>query len=182
VFLISGYDGTHMAAITVKKKSKLTFKDDVPPEAMEGGGEESAMAEEASGAPVLTRYSHPDGASYTFAGICGLITLVIFLALLVFQFIEFDFYKDAFPMNMGAGMMSTPERTVSPSPAPSGSPSAVTPAQAAPAPEAAPAASEPTASSGTGGEAPPATAPAEKGNTRSKVDGRNATINAEIDK
>jgi len=164
-----------MAPITVKKKSKLTFKTEASPETAVGE-DEAAAAEGASGAPVITRYSQPEGASYTFAGVCALITLAIFLAILVLQFIEFDFYKDAFPMEMGVGMVA-PSSSTTESAAP-----AVTPAPAAaPASEAAPAAVAEPAATPAGGT-PPAAAPAEGGNARSKVEGRNATVNAEVEK
>jgi hypothetical protein len=152
-----------MAAITVKRKPKIGFREEAQPEV-----EAPEAAPEQAAAPVLSRYdSVSDGSSYVFAGICGLIAMFIFLALLFIQYTEHTYYQDAFILS--GAYVSAPSVA-------SSAPAARAPAPAAAvaAPAATPAASEPAAP-----------APAKKddsgGSMRSKVDGRNAEVDAAVE-
>jgi hypothetical protein len=160
-----------MAAITVRRKPKIGFRPGAPDEGAAGGEAPAAVVEQqAAQAPVLSKFdaSQVDGSSYTVAGICGLAAMFILIGLLVCQYLENDYYKDAF----GAGGLYVPSSAPTPT--------ASAPASKASAPEAAPAVSEQPAE--------PAAAPAEStpaaggGNTRSKVEDRNAAISGEIGK
>jgi hypothetical protein len=148
-----------MAAITVKRKPKIGFREEAAP----ADGLEAAP--EPVQAPVLARYDNvSDGSSYMLAGICGLIAMFIFLALLFIQYTEHTYYQDAF----------TPKgaNTYAPSTTPS-TPVARAPEPAVAAPAATPAASAPAAA--------PAPSKDDGGNMRSKVDNRNAAVDAAVE-
>lgn len=151
-----------MAAITVKRKPKIGFREEAAPAVVD-----APEAVEPIQAPVFSKYdSVSDGSSYVFAGICGLIAMFIFLALLFIQYTEQTYYQDAFIMN-GASI-SAPSTT-----------SAAPVARTAPASEPAVAAPVATPAAST-----PAAAAAPKddgGNMRAKVDGRNAEVDSAVD-
>lgn len=110
-------------AITVKKK--LTVKTvkarapgelgaEQPAEGAEPTAEgapaaDTAVPEAAAAAPVAAVAAGPRGkpASYTFAGICAIFAVIFFIALLILQAMEWDFYQGAFPVP-GAGASYTP--------------------------------------------------------------------------
>jgi hypothetical protein len=122
-----------MAAITVRKKPKLEFKAEAPGEFAPADDAMASIEPEATQAPVLTKFDAGpvDGSSYMLAGICGLVALLIFIALLFVQYSESDFYKDAFSANGAYAAQSAPASSTAPAastPAPS---AAVQPAASA---------------------------------------------------
>jgi hypothetical protein len=149
-----------MAAITVKRKPKIGFRE----EAASAEAPEAAP-EAAQAAPVLSKYdSVSDGSSYVLAGICGLVAMFIFLALLFIQYTEHTYYQDAF-IQKGANI-SAPSMT-------SSAPVTRSPEAAVAAPAATPSESAPAAA--------PAPSKDDGGNMRSKVDGRNAEVDAAVE-
>jgi pyruvate/2-oxoglutarate dehydrogenase complex dihydrolipoamide acyltransferase (E2) component len=149
-----------MAAITVKRKPKIGFREEAAPE------EAAEAAPEVAQAPVLARYDNvSDGSSYMLAGICGLVAMFIFLALLFIQYTEQTYYQDAFIQN-GANMSApstTPSAPVARAPEPAVAAPAATPSESAPA------------------AAAPAPSKDDGGNMRSKVDNRNAAVDAAVE-
>ena len=78
-------------AVTVKKKKQLTLKTQRAPRVAKPG-DEAAAASKASprvAAPEAPAVKKP---SYMFSGICGTLAFFVFVALLIFQYLEFDFY------------------------------------------------------------------------------------------
>ena len=79
--------------VTKRKTLKLKRTDAVGPAA---GGEPPPPAPDGLVAPPQA--APAKGASYTFAGICAIISLICFIALVLLQWTEFTFLKTAFPL------------------------------------------------------------------------------------
>ena len=112
-------------AVTVKKK-KLTVKTvrakktpagEAPPAdattPVEGAGQApDAAAAEVATPPADAAAPAAKPASYTFAGVLAIIMFLSFTALIILQYMEWDFFRDAFPKpNMaipGAPAVYTP--------------------------------------------------------------------------
>jgi hypothetical protein len=154
-------------AITIKK-SNLSLKTQ-PGAASAEGPTAGPMA---SRTPPLTRPAvASSGPFWTPYAICGLLGMLIMLGLIFLQYMEIDFYKNAFPLttprvgSAATAPAARPEAAKTPEPAAKEEPAAApaTPAaEAKPEAEPAPAAEKPAAEAPAAAPAPAAAAPAEK--------------------
>ncbi len=89
-------------AITVKRK-KLTVKtikakiQPETPEVSEAAPEAAAPAAAQAAAPVAAVPAQASGPSYTWAGILALIAVLVCIALLLFQYLEWRHYHNIYP-------------------------------------------------------------------------------------
>ncbi len=85
---------------TVKAKPSSVLPDAAPAEATPQVA--ASPVESAAAVPAVVAAPIGKPASYVFAGICAILATICFLALLLLQWLEWDFYQGAFPVGSPA--------------------------------------------------------------------------------
>jgi len=133
-------------AITIRMKRSPAANETAVPQTDAPDVDAAAGAE--TSAPVLSAYAVPEKTeSFTVAAIAGIIATVCFVALILMQYMEQNYYIGAFP-SAGVATAAAPATPAAPAPAPAPAAPAEAPAPApapaapaeAPAPAPAPAA------------------------------------------